>query len=237
MILSGMLMTTLRKLGYTTLSCLILLSIVTGCDTFMLEDTPANNTLPENTPTDAILPATPTENIPAENTPANVRIDTIVTYTPQTPTATDIPPTPTPTQTSTPMPFDLESAITVMNGLCFESIADATGQVFILRTAEEHANLYDLAENSELCRRPIIRNPFDFNNGRILVGTWTYGIGCDADHDILNVARDDDDKTIVIDLRFVTYGDCPYELVRPFWVAFNDAQDYAVILNVEQPSS
>ncbi len=209
-------MTNHRVLRYT-LSGLLMLLCVVGCDVVLPDETPP------------------------EATPVSVRVGAIVTNTPQTePDGTPIPtltPTETPPPTATPMPFDLESAITVMNGLCFESVADAAGRVFIMRSAEEHINLYDLAENSGLCRRPIIRNPFDFSNGRILVGTWTYGIGCTADHTIRNVVRDDEQQTITIDLQFMTFGDCPYELVRPFWVAFDNATNHEVIINVEQPAS
>jgi len=188
-----------------------------------------------------ILPACDilSENPLPDATPVSVRVNAIATNTPQVEltdevNATPVQPTATIPPTATPMPFNLESAISVMSGICFESVADAAGQVFVMRNAEEHINLYDLAENSELCRRPIIRNPFDFSNGRILAGTWTYGIGCTADHEILNVVRDDDGQSIRVDLRFQTFGECPYELVRPFWVAFEDAQDYDVTINVEQ---
>lgn len=171
-------------------------------------------------------------------TPVSVRIDTSQTSTPAEivetaiPTATNSIPSPTPTLTPTPMPFGLESAIKVMGGICFESAFDARDRVFVMRSAEEHIKLYDLAENSNLCRRPIIRNPFDFSNGRILAGIWTAGIGCTADHEILNYQRDDDIQRLTVDLQFEAFGDCPYELVRPFWVAIDDAQDYEVIINV-----
>jgi len=182
------------------------------------------------------------ENTEPANTPISVRVNPVVTNTPFiepeiTEEFTPLPPTPTVPPTATPMPFDLESAIDVMSGICFESAADAAGRTFVMRNAEEHITLYDLAENSELCRRPIIRNPFDFSNGRILVGRWTYGVGCTADHDILNVNRNDDERSITIDLRFQTFGDCPYELVRPFWVAFENAEDYAIEINVTEAAT
>lgn len=183
----------------------------------------------------------PEDSAQPQLTPVSVRIQTSQTVAANIgatlePTLIDVTPSPTPTvpPTSTPLPFELEDALDVMSGICFESALDAAGQVFVMRSAEDHINLYDLAEHSELCRRPIIRNPFDFSNGRILAGLWTAGIGCTADHEILNYVRDDDAETLTFDLRFVTDGDCPYELVRPFWVAIDDAQDYEVIINVER---
>jgi hypothetical protein len=196
---------TIRRFVYYVMFSLWGTLMMAGCDTFLAEPLVLNGT------------------------PFYARIDAVMTAMPLKPDAT---PTATLAPTTTPMPFALESAISVMSGLCFESVADAAGQVFVMRSAEEHIHLYDLAENSELCRRPIIRHPFNFDNGRVLAGTWTYGIGCTADHDILNVSRDDARKVITIDLRFVTYGDCPYELVRPFWVALDDAQDYEIMINV-----
>lgn len=168
-------------------------------------------------------------------TPVNVRVATAVPTVPiieETATPDILVPTLPPT--ATPLPFGLEEAVTVMSGICFESAFDAVDTVFIMRSPEEHIHLYDLAENSGLCRRPIIRNPFDFSNGRILAGIWTAGTGCTADHEILGYQRDDDQKTLTFQLRFVTGGDCPYELVRPFWVAIDDASDYDVTINVER---
>lgn len=164
-------------------------------------------------------------------TPVSVRIETSQTNTP----IVDEPIIDSSlTPTATALPFGLEDALSVMSGICFESAFDAVDNVFIMRSAEDHIHLYDLAENSELCRRPIIRNPFDFSNGRILAGIWTVGIGCTADHEILDYQRDDANKTLTFQLRFVTAGDCPYELVRPFWVAIDNAPDYEVIIHVER---
>lgn len=134
----------------------------------------------------------------------------------------------TPIATPTPFPNGLFDALPVMRGICFEAAYDAAGQVFVLRSAEEHINLYDLADNSELCRQPVQRYPFDFTTGAVLAGTWSRGMGCTARHDITNVDRNDETQTIRIVAQFITEGDCPYELVRPFWVGIRDAQNYEV---------
>lgn len=125
-----------------------------------------------------------------------------------------------------------EDASAVMAGICFEAANDAAGQVFILRGAEEHIRLYELADNSGLCRRPVERRPFDFDNGRVLAGLWSAGRGCTARHDVLSATRDDGAQTIDIRLAFITEGDCPYELVRPFWIALENAAQHTITIEV-----
>ena len=85
-----------------------------------------------------------------------------------------------------------------------------------------------MADNSHLCRHPVTRIPFDFSSGRVLAGLWSKGVGCTAHHNLTNFQRDDAAKKIVIQLQFVTEGDCNYELVRPFWIGINSAADYTI---------
>lgn len=124
-----------------------------------------------------------------------------------------------------------ESAI--FAGICFESAFDAAGRLFVLRNADELAHFFDLADNSRLCRRPVQRGSFDFGEGRILAGLWSAGRGCTARYDVLNVTRDDAARTLVIDLDFITEGDCPYELVRAVWFGLDNVTDYHVELRVQ----
>lgn len=134
--------------------------------------------------------------------------------------------------TPTPTPPWVD-ANAVMAGICFEAAYDAAGQVFTLRSAEEHIRFYGLADQSGLCRRPVERRPFDFSGGRVLAGLWSTGRGCTARHDLLSFARDDAARTITIRLALVVEGDCPYELVRPFWVGLDSAQDYTIVIDVK----
>lgn len=120
----------------------------------------------------------------------------------------------------------------VMSGICFEAALDAAGKVFVLRDAQAHIRFYHLADNSELCRRPVTRNGFDFASGRVLAGLWSAGTGCTARHDVLSIARDDATKTLLIRLNFVTEGDCNYELVRPFWIGLDGVRDYQIDIQV-----
>ncbi len=139
-------------------------------------------------------------------------------------------PPPAPTATGAPPPW--ADARAVMAGICFEAARDAAGQVFTLRSAADHIRFYDLADHSGLCRRPVERHPFDFSGGRALAGLWSAGQGCTARHDVLSFERDDAARTISIRLALVVEGGCPYELVRPFWVSLEGAQDYTIVIEV-----
>lgn len=155
----------------------------------------------------------------------------VVTNTPSSPQPTT---TATPTATLTPTtPLNWTDELGVMRGICFESAFDAVGQTFILGNADDLTNFFNLADNSTLCRWPVERGEFNFADGRVLVGHWSYGFGCTARHDVISAIRDNATRTIDIRLRFVTEGDCPYELVRPFWVGIPNAADYAITLTVE----
>lgn len=155
-------------------------------------------------------------------------------------TPTPIPPPPTATPeielqvvpgltlepTTSPYPWTDESA--VMSGLCFESIYDAAGQTFIIRSADALASFFDLADNSSLCRQPVTRVDYDFSNGRILAGTWTRATGCAAHHTVQNVRRDDTARTLFIFLKLNVEGECTYQLVRPFWIGLEGISDYEI---------
>lgn len=141
--------------------------------------------------------------------------------------ATGTPAAPSPT----PLPW--ADASDVMSGLCFESVNDAAGRVYVIRSADVLARFYDLADESELCRRPVRRASFDFSGGRILVGTWSRAVGCTARHEVVAVQRDDTTRALVIALRLVVESDCNYELVRPFWIALDGVSDYDIRILVQ----
>lgn len=135
----------------------------------------------------------------------------------------DVPP---PTATSEDAPWSDESA--VMGGICFESAYDAAGQTFIIHNEQELTALFDLADNSDLCRQPVGRGSFDFGENRILVGLWSKGVGCRAHHTVESLYRDETISTIYVYVHFVAEGTCTYELIRPFWVGLRDAADYNI---------
>lgn len=135
--------------------------------------------------------------------------------------------------TTVPSAYPWRDSNAIMSGICFESAYDAAGQVFVVRDAQEHIRFYDLADNSHLCRHPVTRNSFDFSGGSILAGLWSKGEGCTARHDVIGYVRDDAARRLVIRLKFVTEGDCHYDLLRPFWISFDGIPDYAIEIEVE----
>lgn len=139
----------------------------------------------------------------------------------------------TPEPSATLLPFLLIDANPVMQGICFESAYDAAGRVFVLRSEEELTNLFDESDNSGYCRRPAPRGTFDFSSERAMIGTWSRGRGCDADHRISSVEIDDVARTIIIRVQFVVEGDCPYELVRPIWLGVTGYRDYDIRLLIQ----
>lgn len=120
----------------------------------------------------------------------------------------------------------------VMTGICFEAANDAAGRIFVIRDSAELDAFFGLADNSQLCRRPVKRGTFDFANGRVLAGVWSAGRGCKARHDVDSFERNNEAKTIAIDLTLVVEGDCPYELVRPFWISIPNAQEHDIAITV-----
>lgn len=129
------------------------------------------------------------------------------------------------------LPDNLYDALGVMQGICFEAAWDAAGQIFIMRSAEEHIQFYNGADHSQLCRHPVKRYPFDFSTGDVLAGLWNRGTGCTAKHEIMDYQRNDAERTIHIQLQFSTQGDCNYQLVRGFWLAIPNAQDYEISID------
>lgn len=117
-------------------------------------------------------------------------------------------------------------AAAVMSGVCFEGALAAGGQVATLRTADDLARFYDAL--TPYCRLPIARVPFDFA-ASTLVGTWSVGRGCTARHDLLE--QHGDGGTLTLRLRFVTEGDCDYELLRPFWIAVPAGWDVTLVFD------
>lgn len=128
---------------------------------------------------------------------------------------------------------DWVDASGLVSGVCFEAAFDAAGQIFILRNAADLTNFYNQVDNSNLCRRAITRQTFDFSRGDVVVGLWSVGAGCAARHDVFAFERDNDPEEIRLILGLDTQGTCNYELVRPFWVSFPDAQDHEITVSVD----
>lgn len=152
---------------------------------------------------------------------------------------TNLFPTPSPeigsqTQLSTTLQpnYEWDDANAYVKGICFETALYYTGKVFVVTNGEQHTEFYDLMDASGLCRHPVTRYPFEFEDGRKLIGLWSFGTGCAAQHEITDVKHDATQRIIVITLKFSTYGSCNFELVRPFWIAINDSNGYSVEIDI-----
>jgi hypothetical protein len=127
-------------------------------------------------------------------------------------------------------PAQVTDASALLEGICFEAAHAMSGQAFILTSQEQLNSLYDQINSSQLCRRPIARQTFDFL-GRTVVGTWTYAPqGCTARHELVRVRRSDENRVLTLRYRFIVDGDCPYELIRPLWVAVENPDSYDIRL-------
>ncbi len=125
-------------------------------------------------------------------------------------------------------------ANSVMSDVCFEAADSLSGRVFVLRYPEDLIAFYDQIDNSLLCRHPVTRYPFDFGNGNVLVGLWGKARGCRAWYEILDVMRNDSQRSFVVKLHLVTEGSCNYELLRPFWIGLDGLADYSVQIILHQ---
>lgn len=151
-------------------------------------------------------------------------------------TATNLPSSPqivvtSPAGTATYLWSD---ASTLMSGICFEAALYHAEQVFVVRDAGQHIQFYDQIDATRLCRQPVTRHPFDFSNGHVLAGLWSAGRGCTARHDVMGMVQDDRAKQIVIQLKFISEGQCNYELVRPFWINAEGMNGYRIDIVVSQ---
>lgn len=120
----------------------------------------------------------------------------------------------------------------VVDGICFEAAQQYAGRLYVIRNIEQLSQFYNQVDSSQLCRHAITQYPFTFDNGQVLAGMWSAGNGCTALHEIVQFVRNDATRKITIVLRFTTEGQCDYELVRPFWMAIDRAQDYQIDIEV-----
>ncbi|MFZ4813438.1 MAG: hypothetical protein ACOYL5_02800 [Phototrophicaceae bacterium] len=135
-----------------------------------------------------------------------------------------LPPTPSVPPPPTTIPTPWTDEIPTMYGVCFEAADARKNQTIVIRSAGEHVAFYDTIDANGECRRAVNRAPFDFADGRrVLAGVWTDGIGCTARHDVLSYTVVE--GTLTLALAFITEGDCPYALLRPFWIGVDGVQN------------
>jgi hypothetical protein len=154
----------------------------------------------------------------------NIQTDTIVPTLPNIviESATEAP-------LSTPS-TEYTDASLVMSGLCWGAMFELRDTPFVIMNAEQHIEFYNQVDQLQRCPRPITRYPHDFNDGSALVGIWSYGMGCTAQHTITNFERDEATQTINIQAQFTTQGECNYELLRPLWLSIPNVQEFQITL-------
>jgi hypothetical protein len=145
------------------------------------------------------------------------------------------PPGPPPSGQPTTMTPRWADARLLIDSICFEAALELSGRIFVIQGADDLTALYDLVDARGLCRRPVERVPYPYEDDAVITGTWQAGRGCTADYDVM--ALNDDGRTLRMQVTFRVEGDCPYDLVRPFWVVFEDRAGYPVTLDVVSPSS
>jgi hypothetical protein len=122
-----------------------------------------------------------------------------------------------------------EDARAIFAGVCFNYWAEQVNRIYILKTAFDHIHFYNEVDESGLCRFPVVRNPFDFEGGRILIGAINVGTGCWAYTDPIDLVTDNAAKTVIMRVGWAVAGDCAYRLARPFWVSIpRPPDDYQI---------
>jgi len=119
--------------------------------------------------------------------------------------------TPSPT-----MPFP--DAGSVLAGVCFSFLQALNGRTVVLDSPRDLAAFYNQVDASNQCRDSATRQSFDFSNQQI-VGTVVTGEGCTVDLAYDSAELDDKTRQRTLVFRAVVRGDCPYDLVRPVWLA------------------
>ncbi len=133
-----------------------------------------------------------------------------------------------------PYPPPYEDVRDLFDGVCFDYWVEQVNRVYVIDSAFAHIAFYNEVDESGLCRFPVTRHPFDFTQGRILVGAVNVGTGCRAYTHPTALAVDEATQTVTLHVVWGVSGDCPYRLARPFWVSIpRPPEGYAVRLAAE----
>ncbi len=131
-----------------------------------------------------------------------------------------------------------EDARDLFSGVCFNYWVGQANRLYVIDSAFAHIAFYNEVDESGLCRFPVTRKPFDFTQGRILVGAVNVGTGCTAVTDPIALVVDDTARTVTLRVAWAVNGDCPYRLARPFFVSIaRPPEGYTVTLAAEPPPS
>ncbi len=108
------------------------------------------------------------------------------------------------------------------------------GQVFKIADVKALNTFYTQLERNQPCEDPLNHITYPFNNAEVIVGLWSAGIGCNARYEVQNVQRDDTQRQETIQLQLIIEGDCPYELLQPFWIAIPQSVGYNIQIEVQE---
>lgn len=161
-----------------------------------------------------------------------IRLERIPTATPPSVQPTIVQATPVIVPTNTP-DYGWKDVSYLMESVCFEAATKVAGQVFQIADVNALSALYTQLDRDQPCEDPINHTTYPFNNGEIIVGLWSAGIGCNARHEVQNVQRDDIQGQETIQLQFITEGDCPYDLLQPFWIAVPQSIGFNIQIEVQ----
>jgi len=161
-----------------------------------------------------------------------IRLERIPTATPVSIQPTIAQSTQTLAPTNTP-DYGWEDVDYLMESVCYEAAMNVAGQIFKISDANALQAFYTQLDRTQACEDPISRVAYPFTNGESIVGLWSEGMGCIARHEVQNVQRDDTQRQVTIQLQFVTEGDCPYELLQPFWIAVPQSTGYNIQIEVQ----
>jgi hypothetical protein len=137
-----------------------------------------------------------------------------------TPPPTRLPPTVTPLPTivlptaEPGVPYVDVNAL--FAGVCFNFLQTLADQTVVIDSERDLAAFYSRVDRSRQCIEPVARHTFDFSSQQI-VGTAVIGTGCRISLNYEHVEEGGQRRQIVF--RRLVDGDCPYQLVRPLWLA------------------
>ncbi len=161
-----------------------------------------------------------------------IRLERISTATPVLVEPTVVQSTPAIAPTSTP-DYGWKDVSYLMETVCFEAAMHVAGQVFKIADTNALNTFYMQLDRDQGCEDPINTMTYPFNDGEVIIGLWSAGMGCNARHEVHNVTRDDTKRQETIQLQFIIEGECPYELLQPFWIALPQSAGFNIQIEVQ----
>lgn len=161
-----------------------------------------------------------------------IRLERISTDTPSPVQPTIVQSTQVIAPTSTP-DYGWKDASFLVEGVCFEAALKVAGQIFTIPDANALARFYSQIDRNHACEDPVVPISYPFNEGDVIVGLWSAGTGCTAQHLVQGVQRDDIQRQETIHLQLMTAGECPYELLQPFWIVIPQSAGFIIQVDIQ----